>query len=267
MIEPALFTTNRFRYARGVSPSPAPRAELPRGPLEGTEMEDGVITARVLFDYGATFVWALTGALIAARRGYDIIGLTVVALVSACGGGLLRDGLFLQDGPPAVVRTPDYLLIVIGTALLVRVIGARLDNLKRLPAVLEIVDALAIGAYAVVGMRLSLEAHLSLPAVTLVGVINAIGGSVLRDVLMRREPEVFQPGTLMALAVLASTILYLILEQGFGLSTYAAAVPAILAAAIIRTVSVRFDLRTQAVAGFGIDEPGRGDRPADEHLR
>jgi len=49
------------------------------------------------------------------------------------------------------------------------------------------------------------------------------------------------------------------------LSTYAAAVPAIFAAAIIRAASARFDLPTQAVARFGVDEPDRGDRPTDEY--
>ena len=213
-------------------------------------MPDQGLTFHILFDYGATFVWALSGALIAARQGYDVFGLTVVALVSATGGGLLRDGLFLQDGPPALARTPDYLLIVVATVVLVRLFGAWVNERKRLPPVIQIIDALAIGAYAIVGMRLAIEAHLSLPAIMLVGVVNAIGGSLLRDVLMRQEPELFKPGTLMALAVLASTVLYLILERGLGVSPFAAAVPTVLTAALVRAASVRYDLRTRAVPGF-----------------
>ena len=195
-------------------------------------------------------MWALSGALIAARRGYDVFGLTVVALVLATGGGLLRDGLFIQNGPPALARTPDYLLIVVAAVLLVRLIGGWLDKQKHLPPAIEIVDALAIGAYAVVGMRLAIEAGLSLPAVMLVGVVNAIGGSLLRDVLIRQEPEVFKPGTLMALAVLASTFVYLILERGLGVSPFAATWPTVLLAAGIRALSVRHDLRTRAMPGF-----------------
>jgi uncharacterized membrane protein YeiH len=213
-------------------------------------MPDSIFTAQTLFDYGATFVWALSGALIAARRGYDVFGLTVVALVSATGGGLLRDGLFLQDGPPALARTPDYLLIVLAAALLVWMIGGWLNGLRHLPPVIQIVDALALGAYAVVGMRLAIEARLSLPAVVLVGTINAIGGSLLRDVLMRREPELFKPSTLMALAVVASTIVYLILGPGLGLSPFLAALSTVTVAASIRAASVRYDLRTRAVPGF-----------------
>src|SRR5215203_5966337 len=95
-------------------------------------MPDSIFTVQTLFDYGATFAWALSGALIAARRGYDVFGLTAVALVSATGGGLISDGLFLQDGPPALARTPDYLLIVVAVVLLVRVIGGWLNGRKHL---------------------------------------------------------------------------------------------------------------------------------------
>ena len=63
----------------------------------------------LFFDYSATFLWAISGALLAARRGYAIMGVITLALVSSTGGGLLRDGFFIQDGPPALVRTPNYL--------------------------------------------------------------------------------------------------------------------------------------------------------------
>jgi uncharacterized membrane protein YeiH len=108
-------------------------------------------------------------------------------------------------------------------------------------------------------MQLSIEAGLSVPAVALVGVINATGGSVLRDVLLREEPELFKPGALMALAALASAILFLILKKGFNLSLISAAWAAIIAATMIRAVSVRYNLRTHAVAGFRPDEQP-GDR-------
>lgn len=64
-------------------------------------------------DYGATFLWAISGALVAARRGYDIAGVFTIALVTATGGGLLRDGLFLQNGPPELVQSPAYLVLVV----------------------------------------------------------------------------------------------------------------------------------------------------------
>ncbi|MFI0404076.1 MAG: trimeric intracellular cation channel family protein, partial [Cyanobium sp.] len=70
------------------------------------------------FDYSATFLWALSGALLAARKAYAIPGILTVSFVSSVGGGLLRDGLFLQNGPPMVVRTPGYLGLI-GAAVVV----------------------------------------------------------------------------------------------------------------------------------------------------
>ncbi len=81
-------------------------------------------------------------------------------------------------------------------------VGARLNQKRHIAPVVHIVDALGLGAYAVFGMELSIQAGLSLPAVTLVGVVNAVGGGILRDILMRQEPEIFRPETLMALAAL-----------------------------------------------------------------
>src|SRR5262245_23823894 len=166
-------------------------------------MPDEAFTVPLSFDYGATFLWAISGALVAARRGHDLSGVFALALVSATGGGLIRDGLFLQQGPPALVRTPAYLLIVAAAALIVLAIGARLQRLAHYSHLVDLVDALGLGAYAVVGMQLSLAAGLSLPGVALVGVVNAVGGGVLRDLFTRQPIEVFQPGTLTASAALA----------------------------------------------------------------
>src|SRR6185369_2838293 len=115
------------------------------------------------FDYGATFVWAFSGGLLGARSGFDFVGVAALALVSATGGGLLRDGIFLQNGPPALVRTPVYLTIVLAAALLVLVSGARLNRQTYTSRLVHAVDALGLGAYAVVGMQLSLQAGLSVP--------------------------------------------------------------------------------------------------------
>src|SRR5512145_2701234 len=74
----------------------------------------------VFFDYPATFIWALSGALLAARLRLDPTGVAIIALVTAAGGGLLRDGLFLQAGPPALLRTPVYIiLIAVATAIVI----------------------------------------------------------------------------------------------------------------------------------------------------
>src|SRR5581483_9182752 len=82
------------------------------------------------FDYGATFLWAISGALMGARRGYDFVGIFILAMVSATGGGLLRDGLFLQDGPPVLVRSQGYLMLVAAGTLIVLCFGKKVEKIR-----------------------------------------------------------------------------------------------------------------------------------------
>jgi uncharacterized membrane protein YeiH len=212
-----------------------------------------VFTVPLYFDYGATFLWGITGALIGARRGYDLSGVAALALISSTGGGLLRDGFFLQNGPPVLLKSPIYMLIVAAAALLVFAVGAKLDHYRQyrhFSGLVQVVDALGLGAYAVVGMQLAIDSAISLPGVVLIGLINAVGGGILRDLLMRQEPEAFKPGTLTVVAVLISCFVFIILEKGFGFSPYLAAWPAIFTAFAIRLFSVRYNVRTRPLHGF-----------------
>ena len=104
------------------------------------------------FDFGATLLFGLSGALLAARRGYDPVGLFVVALATGVGGGLLRDGLFLQQGPPVFVQDGRYLLVITLASALGYFFSAWLDRIRGL---LFVVDALGLGIYAVVGAQKS----------------------------------------------------------------------------------------------------------------
>ena len=69
-------------------------------------------------DLGATVLFSITGAMVAIRRYYDAIGVFVLALACGLGGGLLRDGLFIQSGPPAAMRTSSYMFAVLAGCVL-----------------------------------------------------------------------------------------------------------------------------------------------------
>ena len=112
--------------------------------------------------------------------------------MSSTGGGLLRDGLFIQDGPRVLVRTPYLWLIAVGV-LVVVVFGGRVARMPRLCKGIVLIDAAGLGAYAVVGMDRALAAGFSLPGVVVVGMVNAVGGGILRDVLLNTEPDMFKP--------------------------------------------------------------------------
>ena len=75
-------------------------------------MLKGSFDLPILFDLGATFAFALTGALAAIKRNYDIVGVLALALVTGIGGGLIRDGIFLQEGLTPLLTTPAYIYTI-----------------------------------------------------------------------------------------------------------------------------------------------------------
>lgn len=195
----------------------------------------------VALDLAATLLFAATGALAAVRKRYDLVGVLVLALVTGLGGALLRDGLFLGVQPPVVVSDGRFLPAVLAGAFGGLLFGR---HLQRLRLVIELVDAAALGLYAVVGAQKALAAGLGPFAATLVGGVNAVGGSVLRDVLSREEPLLFKPGEFYALAALAGCVLFVVLRGPAGVDATPAAMAAIALTWATRLLSIRLGWRT-----------------------
>ncbi len=198
----------------------------------------------IIFDLGATFVFGITGALAALRRGYDIIGLFALAFASGVGGGLLRDGLFLQQGPPALTTDGRYLVAILAAGLVGLLFLRWVDRFTKMIA---LVDALGLGAYAVVGVQKSIIAGLSVPAAVLVGVINAVGGGLLRDLLVRDEPLLLKPGQFYALAALGGCLLFVFLTVNIGMPAPRAGLITIACTFIVRVLSITFNWRTKSL--------------------
>lgn len=226
----------------------------PRGIVAGKEASfvdlSGPFALPAWFDYSATFVWAVTGALLAARRQFDIAGITALALVSATGGGLLRDGIFLQNGPPLVLRTWVYIALVLAAASIVRIAGSRIQRIRYFDRTIAAVDAFGLGGFAIVGVQLSLHAGLTIPAAAFVGVVNAVGGGIIRDMMLQREPEIFKPGPPAALAALAGTIVYLGLVFLVGMGEALAGLIAVVTVFALRIAALRYRWYTTSVRNF-----------------
>lgn len=205
-----------------------------------------------VFDLGATFFFALTGALAAMKRRYDWVGVLALALLTGVGGSLLRDGLFLQQGPPAVVRDGRFLLAILAGCVGGAAVGNLVDRFRKVVAVL---DAVGLCAYGVVGAQKALAAGLSLPAAVLVGVVNACGGGLLRDLITREEPLVFKPGQFYVLASLLGCVLFVLLAGKGVTSVPLAALLAMTATFLCRILAIVFNWRTSAVQPW-LFEPG-----------
>lgn len=204
------------------------------------------------FDAGATFLWAITGAMLAARQRYSITGIFVIAVISACGGGLVRDGFFMQGQPPALVRSPIYLEMIAAGVILVLALGPRIKQFRWYRPMMSVTDALGGGAYAVVGMNYALNANLSTIPVVFIGCVNALAGSILRDVVLDRQPEVLQPGIPLGLVATAGCILFVTMLH-FGLDRGVAGVATIAFVFVSRLTVISLDIRSRPLRAFQED--------------
>ena len=199
-----------------------------------------------LFDYFATFLWALSGAILGMHKRYDMAGVCVIALLAATGGSTLRDGLFLNQLPP-VVTVVWYVPLILLAALVVRFFRQRIANLRLVDNVINLIDAIGVPAFAVVGMQLSLAAGMTLPGVVLMGMINGFGGGILRDITVGNTPAVLKPGRFYLSAGFVACVLFVVLEVYLQVSPTVAAWIIIGLFFIIRVLAVRYDWKTQPV--------------------
>src|SRR6187397_940276 len=195
----------------------------------------------IWFDLAAVFLFALTGVWAATRRGYDVVGAFVLAFVTGVGGGLLRDGIFLQE-VPLVIRDGRYLYAVLA-ALAIGGLAQRLAD--RFTRLLAYVDAAAIGVYAVYGANKSLVAGATPEAAVLVGLCNAVGGGLLRDVIVREEPLLMKPGQLYFLATLIGCSAFVLMSHYQGWEVQTSAYVAIAITLLLRILAIRFNWTTR----------------------
>lgn len=207
-------------------------------------MPTEVLSLPLYIDFGATFLFAITGAMFAIRRHYDWVGLFVLALCSGLGGGLLRDGIFINDGAPAAMRNAGYLWAVIAGCLAAGLFHGHVSKLDRL---FLYVDALGLGAYGVVGTTKASVAGLSLPASIFVGVVNAVGGSLIRDVLTNTESLLFKPGQFYVVAAFAGCASYVVGTAWLHLPVSITVWIAIAVTFAARTLSIVFNWKTASI--------------------
>jgi uncharacterized membrane protein YeiH len=198
------------------------------------------------FDLGATFAFALTGGIAGTKRGYDIVGVFFLALASGLGGGLIRDGVFLPGtGATPLLTDPRYIGLVLAATITAAFFSSHVTRVRR---VIALIDALGLGAYAAFGTQKAFMAGLAAPAAVLVGVINAAGGGLLRDIITRAEPLVFKPGQFYVLTAFAGAVTFVFMRVQLEVAPTPSAIAAITVTFIFRALTIVFNWRTSAVA-------------------
>jgi uncharacterized membrane protein YeiH len=197
---------------------------------------------RYVLDLAGVAVFAISGVLAAGRKNLDLLGVAVIAVVTAIGGGTLRDVL-LDRHPIFWIANPTYLWVILA-ATVVTLGYVRLWIASR--RALLIADALGLAFFTIGGVEIAQQAgHSDLIAV-LMGTITGVAGGVLRDVLLGEIPLIFRPGRLYATAAIGGAGLYLLLEWA-GMSKEAAALGGMAATVGLRLGAIFWRLELPAV--------------------
>nr|WP_260502067.1 trimeric intracellular cation channel family protein [Aquabacterium sp. J223] len=146
-------------------------------------------TAQLVVEALAMLAFALSGLVQAARKGLDVVGLCVAAGLTAFGGGTLRDVL-LDRRPFFWVQHPGWLWVLIGLTL-VAMAFLRGRHFRVTERAMQWPDALGLGLFAASGTQIALTAGLPAVAAVLMGVVTAVFGGVLRDIVCNEVPRAF----------------------------------------------------------------------------
>jgi uncharacterized membrane protein YeiH len=186
-----------------------------------------------LFSLAGVAVFAASGAIAAARRALDPVGVLVLALVTATGGGTLRDVL-MNRHPVFWIADPSYVGV---SALAAAVTWLWVRRLPPPERALQYADALGLAFFSVAGARIAEAAGLSPFIATIMGAITGCAGGLIRDVLVAQVPLIFQQSELYVTACVAGILLYFGLAA-LGLQAEWASTAGIAAIALIRGASI-----------------------------
>jgi len=153
------------------------------------------------FDLIGICVFAASGATLAVRARMDLFGVVVLAIVTAISGGIMRDVLIGVSPPVSIADwRPMALAIAVGG------IGFVFPHLtERLRHPVQLLDAAGLGVFAATGARAALDHGLAPPMAAMLGMLSAIGGGMVRDVLMARIPVVLRAEIYALAALLGAT--------------------------------------------------------------
>jgi uncharacterized membrane protein YeiH len=158
-------------------------------------------TTLVVFDLVGIFVFAISGGLVAVRKGLDVFGVLVLAGTTGLGGGFLRDVL-IGATPPDALEDWRYLMVPLASGLLAFWFHPALGRIERS---VNVLDAFGLGLFCVTGALKAMDYGLGPAPAALMGMVTGIGGGMLRDLLAGRVPTVFR-GELYATPALAGAI-------------------------------------------------------------
>lgn len=190
-------------------------------------------TTLVVINLVGIFVFAVSGGLVAVRKGLDVFGVVVLAGATGLGGGFVRDVL-IGASPPAALSDWRYLVVPVVGGLVTFYFHPSVARQER---VVILIDAVGVALFSVAGAEKAMRYGLGPVPATLMGLITAVGGGILRDLLAGRVPLVLRPGILYAIPAAAGSAVA-VCGLKLGLPATAVSVAGVLVCGVWRLLAI-----------------------------
>jgi uncharacterized membrane protein YeiH len=191
----------------------------------------------MILNYAGIAVFASSGATVGVRKGFDLFGIATMGVLTGVGGGVLRDVLLDIMPPQSIQHWPNITVALIAVA-----IATPFAHLvMRMNRAVLILDAIGMGFFATSGAAIAVDNGASWFAAGIIGMLTAIAGGILRDVLAREVPYVMGPDDLYAIPAVLGAATYVAIDY-FGPQWVAVAVGTALAT-LLRLAALAFHWR------------------------
>ena len=206
-------------------------------------MTGGFVT---LLDFIGTFVFAISGAVVAVRHRLDLFGVLLLSFAAATFGGIIRDVL-LGATPPGSLVDWRYAAVSIAAGLLTFYRHAQVERLQN---PVQLFDAIGLGLFAVVGASKALAVGLGPVGAVMMGVLTGVGGGIVRDVLVARIPSVLQRHELYAVAAMLGALV-VVVGDALALPAAPVAITGAVLCFLLRWLAIRRGWRLPVSAAGG----------------
>ncbi|CAM1362953.1 trimeric intracellular cation channel family protein [Tenacibaculum xiamenense] len=183
-------------------------------------------------DIIGTFAFAISGALVAIKKEFDVFGVVIIAFVTAVGGGMLRDVL-INAHPINWMGDINYIWTILLAVVFTFLFKSKIAPLRK---TMFLFDTIGISVFTLLGLQKGLAYNLHPFLALVMGMVSAVFGGVIRDVLTRKVPLIFKK-EIYASACLSGGVIYLLLEN-ISINNDLQFVISATVIIIIRTVSV-----------------------------
>lgn len=183
-----------------------------------------------------TIAFAISGGLKGLKYHLDILGVMILGIMVAVGGGIVRD--MILNKVPEVFIKKEVILIAIVTTFLTFILGRTIENYSR---IIKFFDAIGLAVFTIIGSKIAIDFNLSIIGVIFIATITATAGGVIRDMLVKEIPFILKEEIYATFCIIGSLIYYTLLRNT-NLNEEIISYVIIIFIFVGRLLAVRFDL-------------------------